>query len=134
MTSDCGQTASQRYRVTICASLKRYVIGLTATPTVDRGQCEMIAPSSSHVAARPKYRPFRAAIASLADSNSKTRSYSTTAIGAVTMDSFVAMPSAQDPTAIAVHLAAPFFPRARIAAYSVNRKNIAISDSLRCVV
>jgi hypothetical protein len=54
--------------------------------------------------------------------------------GAVTIDSFDAMPSAHAPTASTCHGAARADDRrARMAQYKVSRKNSAIMDSVRCV-
>ena len=66
-------------------------------PTADRGPDHISAASTSHVAARPRTEPpARRERLSRNESNTKTRSYSATTIGAVTIDSLHAMPSAHE--------------------------------------
>src|ERR1700690_4174674 len=103
----------------IGAWLSRYVQRVTVAdvPTVERCANHISPPSSNHVAASPVYRICRARTASPMESNSKMQSYKKTTSGAVTIDSFDAMPSAHDMMAAAFQRAALVDRLARIAQY-----------------
>src|SRR5262249_17529400 len=102
-------------------------------PAVVRGCNRKKAASSTHVAARAEYKYFRVWNVSRQELNSNVRSYSSTMTGAVTIDSFDAMPDAQAKTeSTCQEIECRGDRRARMAQYSVSRKNSAIMDSVRC--
>src|SRR3954470_4935030 len=68
-----------------------------------RGPDQISAASSSHVAARPRYRRQRSRSAADHEPKMNVRAYKQTATGAVTIASLQAMPSAHAPTAAAPH-------------------------------